>query len=359
MNVKGWCPDAHRPMMSGDGLICRIKPRLGRVSRDALSVLADLAEVHGSGVIEITNRANLQLRGLSEDSYPTVLATLLDHGLIDADPLREARRNIMVSPDGVTDDLYDGLVDVLCQPGVLPSKFGIVINLGSQSLGPFGLGDIRVDTLPGDQALVRGGNSLSGRAVAVSDIPNGVRDLLAWYVQTNGPEHGRMSAHLKQVALPNEWAQTAMPDTDSPVAQGVGWPFGRLSGAAIRGLVDQQSFVGMQVLPNRSTMILGDATLPNEFITTSDDPRLRVSVCSGAPACASATVATLALADELAGHLLGHLHIAGCAKGCAHPRATDVTLVGRDGAFDLVRQGAPWDAPERRGLSPHDVKDWL
>ena len=26
--VKGWCPGAHRPMMSGDGLVVRIRPRL-------------------------------------------------------------------------------------------------------------------------------------------------------------------------------------------------------------------------------------------------------------------------------------------------------------------------------------------
>ena len=30
-------------------------------------------------------------------------------------------------------------------------------------------------------------------------------------------------------------------------------------------------------------------------------------------------------------------------------------LVGRDGAFDLVERGAPWDEPRQRGLTPDDV----
>lgn len=46
-----------------------------------------------------------------------------------------------------------------------------------------------------------------------------------------------------------------------------------------------------------------------------------------------------------------HMHISGCDKGCAHPGPADVTLVGRDGKFDLVRNGAAWDRPDETGLS--------
>ena len=31
--VQGWCPGAHRPMMSGDGLVVRVRPRLGFVAQ--------------------------------------------------------------------------------------------------------------------------------------------------------------------------------------------------------------------------------------------------------------------------------------------------------------------------------------
>jgi precorrin-3B synthase len=49
------------------------------------------------------------------------------------------------------------------------------------------------------------------------------------------------------------------------------------------------------------------------------------------------------------------LHVSGCAKGCAYPRACDTTLVGQDSAYDLVKQGHPWDQPRQRGLSATDL----
>ena len=51
-----------------------------------------------------------------------------------------------------------------------------------------------------------------------------------------------------------------------------------------------------------------------------------------------------------------HLHVSGCAKGCAHPRASDVTLVGTPNGFDLVREGSPRDVPVTRGLAVADIR---
>jgi precorrin-3B synthase len=45
------------------------------------------------------------------------------------------------------------------------------------------------------------------------------------------------------------------------------------------------------------------------------------------------------------------LHVSGCAKSCASSAAASVTLVGRDGRFDLVRNGKAGDAPLLFGLS--------
>ena len=41
--VKGWCPDAWHPMISGDGLLVRVKPRLGRLTREQALALCDAA----------------------------------------------------------------------------------------------------------------------------------------------------------------------------------------------------------------------------------------------------------------------------------------------------------------------------
>ncbi|MEC7256728.1 MAG: hypothetical protein VXW58_02815, partial [Pseudomonadota bacterium] len=89
--VKGWCPGAHRPMMSGDGLIVRVRPRLGRLSRAQVLGLCEAAATHSGGIIDLTNRANLQLRGVAEDAHESLLAQLFALGLVDADPETEAR----------------------------------------------------------------------------------------------------------------------------------------------------------------------------------------------------------------------------------------------------------------------------
>ena len=61
------------------------------------------------------------------------------------------------------------------------------------------------------------------------------------------------------------------------------------------------------------------------FVVTPTDPRSGISACPGAPACASGHIAARELAAAVApgfADLLDpslHLHISGCAKGCAHP----------------------------------------
>ncbi|PAT32289.1 hypothetical protein CK626_06330, partial [Vandammella animalimorsus] len=58
--VRGWCPGAWQPMASGDGLVLRVRPPLGRLSARQGLRLARLAQSHGAGVIELSRRANLQ-----------------------------------------------------------------------------------------------------------------------------------------------------------------------------------------------------------------------------------------------------------------------------------------------------------
>ena len=64
--IKGWCPGALRPMLSGDGLVVRVRPYGGRLDATQAAGLADLAERYGNGLIDVTSRANLQIRGVSE-----------------------------------------------------------------------------------------------------------------------------------------------------------------------------------------------------------------------------------------------------------------------------------------------------
>ncbi len=90
---------------------------------------------------------------------------------------------------------------------------------------------------------------------------------------------------------------------------------------------------------------------PSPWITDPVDPRLSVVACSGAPACHRATTAVQADAARLSTMLALRpaagpvLHVSGCRKGCAHGQAVPLTLVGRAGRYDLVRNGKAADRP--------------
>ena len=98
------------------------------------------------------------------------------------------------------------------------------------------------------------------------------------------------------------------------------------------------------------------------LIHDARDARLRIDVCTGAPGCPQGLSQTRALARALAPHLPQgrHLHISGCAKGCAHPGPAPLTLTatGPD-RFDLVRDGRAGDAPEATGLAPDQIRKAL
>ena len=83
--VKGWCPGAHRPMASGDGLLVRIRPKLGQLTKNQIEKICKLSSQYGSGIIEFTSRANLQLRGVNETRHPEILNALAELDLLDPD----------------------------------------------------------------------------------------------------------------------------------------------------------------------------------------------------------------------------------------------------------------------------------
>ena len=98
LRIKGWCPGAWRPMATGDGWLVRVRPLLGELSREQVLALCDAAETFGSGLIELTSRANLQLRGVTDESWPPLMAFLVEHQLVSADPEAERQPQLMLAP---------------------------------------------------------------------------------------------------------------------------------------------------------------------------------------------------------------------------------------------------------------------
>jgi precorrin-3B synthase len=368
--IKGWCPSAYRPMLSGDGLVMRVRPRAGRLSAAQANGIADLAERHGNGLIDLTGRANLQIRGVSTADHAPLLAGLTQLGLIDADEDSEAQRNVVVAPFWTESDdtllLATELERALAARHLgLPSKFGFAIDCGSERLLAKVPADIRIERGGEGSLIVRADGAEQGRAVGRDEVVATALSLAEWFVESGGVREGRgrMSPHLAGDAhLPDALAGTARPaeimTTRGPgLCSGgalVGLAFGQMQGATLKLLAGLAS--GLRLTPWRMVLIEGLGEMPRHagLVTEASDPILRVTACTGAPACPQAHAETRALAAALAPSLASnmHLHVSGCAKGCAHPGASSITLVGTEHGLDLIRDGCTRDIPAARRLDP-------
>jgi len=147
--VKGWCPSALRPMLSGDGLVVRLRARGGRLSAAQASGIADLSRRYGNGLIDLTSRANLQIRGVCEQGHEALVVGLDRLGLVDSDQAMEAQRNILVAPFWREDDDTHALAVELeralaARTLGLPEKFGFAVDCGAARVLTLAPADIRI-----------------------------------------------------------------------------------------------------------------------------------------------------------------------------------------------------------------------
>ena len=366
--VRGWCPGAYRPMMSGDGLVVRVRPMLGELSATQVQGLCDAAERFGNGTLDLTSRANVQIRGVAEPDHALLIEALAALGVLDELPQIEARRNIILAHDrrqgDLTDRLVRGLTRALPTFPELPAKFGFAIDTGRIAELADVSADIRIELSRTGSVIVRADGAAKGKAVTAETAVETVKELCHWFAEYSGSKSGRMARHLEQTKLPAAWqdtrprAQTKVQQPgQGPMGRILGAPFGQVESGALRAVMKASGATALRVLPNRLFLLVGtDAGFDTTtgFVTVPDDPLLSVHACPGAPFCPQAEVETRAMARRLAADLSEGtgLHVSGCAKGCAHPRAAALTLVGATGKFNLVRNGAPWDEPSETGLWP-------
>lgn len=364
--VRGWCPSAHRPMMSGDGLLVRVKPHLGRLSVADVAALCDLADRFGSGLIDVTARANLQVRGVAEADHPALLQGLVDAGLVDESAEEEAARNVTVTPFWTDDDLTvrlsDRVGEVLASVD-LPGKMGVVVDTGPAPLLQGVSGDFRFETTDTGALLLRGEGAGLGLEITEAEAPAALTEMIRWFLDTGGAKAGRMGRHLRDQRLPEAWQQASPgPSAGRPGLGGLiggrmfGVPFGSTDTVTLRELMAATGAEALRITPWRMLFLEGASPANVPGILSISDPVMTVSACPGAPLCAQATVSTRDVARDLAGMFGGTLHVSGCAKGCARPSPAALTLVGRDGRFDLVRNGRAGDTPVEAGLTAAEVR---
>ncbi|OIQ33904.1 MAG: precorrin-3B synthase [Roseobacter sp. MedPE-SWchi] len=364
--VYGWCPGALRPMMSGDGLVVRIRSPLGRLSQTQASAIADMSRIYGNGLIDLSARANLQLRGISPDGHGAVIAGLKELGLLDQDAAAESRRNILLAPfwrAGDASHVIAGRLESALRAAedlALPGKFGFVVDAGASPLLQGCPADIRIERSGRDILLVADGAQV-GQPVTVETAADKAIELARWFLQQGGAINGRgrMQALLARRAAPAAHSSSRGTSARQPplgqtaLGQLVGLEFGQITAETFATLAE---IAPLRLTPWRMLLVEGArdiAPLPG-VILDATDPRLQVRVCTGAPGCLQALSSTRELARDLAPHVpKGQvLHVSGCAKGCAHPGPAPLVLTATAcDTFDLIHHGKASDLPLRETLS--------
>jgi len=341
---RGWCPSLYEPMATGDGLLVRVKPPAACLSSSAARALADAAARFGNGVVELTRRGNLQVRGLSASGVPGFAAAMVAAGLADPDPHVERRRIVMAPPLAgddpavATDALALAEAIEAIVPTGLPSKFCVAIDGGGVLAGA-----------PAADVVVR----LDGLTSAV--------DALALVRPRLAAATGTVRGTVQPAQAPGSAIGFHRYADRSHGAFGLGLPFGQTDSAELRllaDLADRFSEGAIRTSPWRA-MLLSRVRVGNVpalrqaaagWVVDPADPRLGVTACVGSPGCGQATVPARADAAWLAAHGAGGpLHVSGCAKGCAYSGGP--ALVAAAGRYSRLSEWRAGTAPTPQGLT--------
>ncbi|NVK16451.1 MAG: precorrin-3B synthase [Rhodobacteraceae bacterium] len=364
--VYGWCPGALRPMMSGDGLVVRVRAPLGKLCVNQARGVARLSQEFGNGLLDISARANLQMRGIREEAHAELIGALRDLGLIDPDASAEARRNVLLAPFwGPGDDTLAIATDLsaaltAATDLALPGKFGFAVDCGDAPVLQDTAADIRIER-SGSTLILRADGSGSGKPVTRHSAAPEALALARWFLKQGGAPEGRGRMHRliarrgPPEAHTTPVARAGFTAKPGPVPAGTlaALEFGQMPAAALAQLADCGD---IRLTPWRMLLVEGAASLPPlpGLIQDATDPRLQVVACTGAPGCLQALSSTRHLARDLAAHIPAgtRLHVSGCAKGCAWPGAAPLTLTATGkNEFSLIRNGTAADQPLKTRLS--------
>jgi precorrin-3B synthase len=345
------CPGALRLHAAADGPLARVRLPGGLLTGRQLGVLADLAAEHGDGALELTSRANVQLRALRATGEE--LATRLAGAGLLPSLAHETVRNIVAPPlaDASMRALVEALDRGLCADpalAALPGRF--LFALGPTSLAA------DVAALPGtgrrEWMIVLGGADVGLRVATDRVVPTMLaaahaflaeragRDPRPWRLREipDGPK--LVAARLPRTRSAIRDADVARPEPRPLIgvldqhAVGALVPLGRLTAVPLKVLARAPRLVvtpgGGVVVPDlapeatdRWRRELAAAGLATE----RDSKWAGVTTCAGRPGCGKALADVRADAAATARYVAGRpVHWVGCARGCGTPAGEHVLV---------------------------------
>nr|WP_072425192.1 precorrin-3B synthase [Pseudomonas sp. NFACC19-2] len=381
------CPGLLRIVPALDGGICRVKLPGGVLRSAQARAIAEAARQHASGVLELTNRSNLQIRGVLPGQERTLIDALLGAGLGTRVASADDVRNLLLSPAAGLDPqarmdvrpLASQLLDLLQDTPALHTlspKFALQLD-GDEALAvrehPHDLWLAAED----DQHLLLG---LAGcpvdaplARVEATQAVELVRQLLLLFLEVATPEQSRMRQLLAQnpanellqrlqtrldfplQPAPASWQPAATikrtPAGLYPQAQNglhmvvAGARLGRLHAVQLLALAELSEHHGdgeLRLTPWQG-VLLGNVpeakaaellTALNDLglLIHADEPLLGLVACTGSAACARGLADSKHHALHLAELLREsgvrpQVHLSACPRSCASARVQPYTLL--------------------------------
>lgn len=334
----------------------------GQTSGQVLRRLTELAQTYGNGVVQLTSRAGLQLRGLSDPLPAELVEAIIATGVLPS-PSHDRVRNIVASP---LTGLSGGLADLrpliaeleaalIAEPTLaeLPGRFLFVLDDGRGDVAALSFDLAYQATGPDTGRLLVGSNSL-GRSVAATQVVPILLSLARRFLTARASSGAWRVAELPDwieslglSTVPATSGQAGVPLGGVGAAASVAVPLGQLQPAQV-AVIDEVVDGGPVVItPWRGLILPGSAgrleRLEHAGLVVDDTSTwANISACVGAPACGRARVDTKAVAELLVGSRvpLRRLHISGCERRCGAPTGEHLDLVApqSDDALQTVRR---------------------
>ena len=397
------CPGLLRIVQALDGGICRVKLAGGVLSSAQARAIAEAAERCASGVLELTNRSNLQIRGVLTGQQAELIERLLTADLGPSNPAADDVRNLLLSPAAGLDPqalldtrpLAAALLNLLQNTPALhglSAKFAIQLDGGEALAMLEHRHDIWLSALPGTPARLA-----LGLAGCPGDPPLGVIDaeqtvalvehLLRLFLDLADNEHNRMRQLLSVMtpnqllqqlqtrlpfavqAPPTDWQRTAAsqraPIGIYPQQQAglrmvaAGARLGRIDAAQLRALADLAEHYGdaslrltpwqgllLPNIPEHSADPLLHALAELGLLTDAQHPLSNLIACTGSAACGKGLADSKADALHLAERLRTstarpQVHLCACPRSCAAAHTAPFTLLASSAGHYQLYQRTP------------------
>lgn len=365
-------------------MVVRIRIPGGRVTVKQLAGLGELAGEFGRPEVQLTSRANVQLRGIETDRLEDLGRAVAELGLLPS-PDHERARNIVASPfAGIgdrlpLDDLITQLDRALCaEPELveLPGRFLFALDDGSGDLSS-GHFDLALRRFTADTALVMIGTagepvgSVVRLAEAIPTMITIARRFVTlrrgpattgWHLRETDPRliADRMRPVSELVAVTDAVDQAPVGAVDG--AASVVVPLARLSAPQLAALVaaasvaaDGGSDARLILTPWRGVVIPGAESELSPLaaaglIIEQSSAWNRLTACVGSPGCARSAIDTRRTATELVALLDAlpaateprpeRIHLSGCDRRCGRPAGEVADLIApREARAALLELG--------------------